>query len=84
MVNIENTDVWKSDPSFRQIPSVFSIFTIGEYRCSKSRIFEIQVFDIHYRWTSKTRIYKSWRNKIRDIREILVFDLADKKRARGI
>ena len=41
--------------------------------------FEIQVFDIHYRWISKTRIYKSWRKKIhdiRDIREIRVFNLA--------
>ena len=95
MVNIKNTDVWKSqifwNPSFR--------YSLD--RCLKSPIFwkpsfrqkfenprfsNICVFDIHFWWISKIptfrslrffiRIYKSWRNKICDIQEIRVFNLA--------
>ena len=42
----------------------------------KSWIFEIQIFIFDYRRISKSRIYKSWRKNICDIRDIRVFNLA--------
>ena len=42
----------------------------------KSQILNIQLFGFDYRRISKSRIYKSWRKNIRDIRDIRVFDLA--------
>ena len=81
---VKNTDFSDiADFSSNFCKSMFSIFTIGEYRkhwCLKISDFwnpyfqytPDRCFDIHYRGISKTRIYKSWRKKS----GIHIFDLA--------